>query len=314
MRRALITGASGFVGRHLSACLAERGIEVHCTDRILHQEFGPNETWHDAEIADAGRIKALVREVRPDCVFHLAALTRAGVLSELLAVNVIGTDVLLQALAEADLDPIVMIAGSSAEYGGVSSPDLPIREEAPLRPLSPYGLSKAAQGMLAFQCAVRLGLRIVRTRTFNLTGPGEPDTLVCSAFAKQIAEIEAGLREPFVETGNLKTVRDFVDVRDAVAAYTLLADKGDAGEAYNVCSGKGTVIGEILSMLAGLSKIRVRILEREDRRTPWDVPEQTGDFTKLRNAAGWLPAIPLEQSLAAVLEYWRTKIRAGDKA
>jgi GDP-4-dehydro-6-deoxy-D-mannose reductase len=286
-------------------------MEIHCCDLLNCANPYPYERWHIADITDANRIKALVREIRPDSVFHLAGLTYSAQLQGLLAVNVIGTQVLLESLAEAELNPFVMVAGSAAEYGRVSSSDLPIREEAALRPLSPYGLSKTTQDMLAFQYAMRLGLRVVRVRTFNLTGPGEPDTLVCSAFAKQIAEIEAGRREPFIETGNLKTVRDFIDVRDAAVAYALLADKAEGGEAYNVCSGKGTVIGEILSTLIGLSKISVRIKEREERRTPWDVPEQAGDCTKLRKATGWLPRIALEQSLAAMLEYWRMRIGTG---
>ena len=288
-------------------------MEIHCCDRLNCANPYPHERWHIADITDANRIKALVREIRPDGVFHLAALTYSALLPDLLSVNVIGTQVLLQTLAEADLNPFVMVAGSAAEYGRISSGELPIREETPLRPLSPYGLSKTAQGMLAMQFAVRFGLRVVRVRTFNLNGPGAPDTLACPAFAKQIAEIEAGRREPFIETGNLKTIRDFIDVRDAVLAYALLADKGEGGEAYNVCSGKGIAIGKALSGLLNLSEIRVQIVEREERRTPWDVPEQVGDFTKLHEATNWLPRITLEQSLSDVLEYWRMRIGTGQK-
>ena len=312
-KRTLITGAAGFVGRHLANHLRDQGLAVHGLDRPgvpvpadLHID------WHPCDVTNAAQVAAVVGQVQPDYVFHLAALIKSESLADLLAVNVLGTQNVLDALVAARPEARVLVTGSSAEYGLVRPDELPIREENPLRPLSPYGVSKVAQSLLAAQYVHRHNLAVIRTRTFNLTGPGEPDALVCSAFARQIAEIERGLRPPVLKVGNLESARDFVDVRDAVRAYWLVAQRGEPGEVYNVCSGVATPVRSVLDALLSLTSAKVEVQEETRRRTAWDVPMQAGEGARLEAATGWKPNISLHQSLGDLLDEWRQ--RAGSQA
>ena len=308
MSRALITGAAGFVGQHLSRYLVRQGLEVH---RLSRRPRPPRlRNWHVADLSDLATLKALLREVRPDYVFHLAALLRGASLAEMLAVNVIGSENLLTAIREVQPQARVLVAGSAAEYGLVQAEDLPITENCPLRPLSPYGLSKVGQSLLAAQHWRRYGMSIVRTRTFNLTGPGEPARQVMGAFARQIAEIEAGLRSPELQVGNLTPVRDFLDVRDAVRAYWWVVRNGQAGEVYNVCSGQGVQIKELLHTLLALVETKVEIKQMTIRFTPWDVPIHVGSPARLDSLAGFEPTFSLQESIYALLEECREKIGA----
>ena len=184
---------------------------------------------------------------------------------------------------------------------------MPIREEAPLRPASPYAVSKVAQGALALLYGPAGGMRVVLTRTFHHTGPGRGEAFAESSFARQIAEIEAGLRPPVLKVGNLEAVRDFADVRDVVRAYWMLLEKGDAGAAYNVCSGKGRRIRDLLDLLLAASSARVEVRVDPDRLRPSDVPAQVGDPSRLRAATGWEPRIPLERTLLDLLDDWRAR-------
>jgi GDP-4-dehydro-6-deoxy-D-mannose reductase len=201
----------------------------------------------------------------------------------------------------------VLISGSAAEYGYVQETDLPVSENYTLHPLSPYGLSKATQGLLAAQYWYRDQLDIVRTRTFNLTGPGEPDSLVASAFAHQIAAIESGKQAPVINVGSIHTIRDFLDVRDAVRAYWLVARNGESGHLYNVCSGEGTQINHILQTLLSLSSHGIDIVQEPARFTPWDVPVNIGDPQKIRQATGFTPKYSLLESLSTLLDEARKK-------
>ncbi|MGA2585567.1 MAG: GDP-mannose 4,6-dehydratase [Candidatus Aminicenantales bacterium] len=304
--RVLVTGAAGFVGHHLARHLQEQGLIVHGLDRPgVPPPSDLRITWHACDIIHAAQVAEVVGQVQPDYVFHLAALTKSKSLTDLLAVNVLGTQNVLDALVAARPEARVLVAGSSAEYGLVRPDELPIREDHPLRPLSPYGVSKVAQSLLAAQYVYRHNLAVVRTRTFNLTGPGEPDALVCSAFARQIAEIERGLRPPVLKVGNLESARDFVDVRDAVRAYWLVAKHGEPGEVYNVCSGKASPIRGVLEALFELTPMKVEVLEEAQRRTAWDVPIQYGDVTKLRDVTRWSQAVSLQESLRDLMDLWR---------
>jgi GDP-4-dehydro-6-deoxy-D-mannose reductase len=292
------------VGRHLAAHLAQRGHEVHGFGRRPPPDWrGP---WHTGDLTDAARVRAVVAESEPDIVLHLAGLMR-GELDELLAVNVTGTDHLLAAVRTERAEARVLVTGSAAEYGLAYENELPITERQPLRPLGHYGVSKAAQSLLAAQTALRGELFVVRTRSFNLTGPGEPDTLVCAAFAKQLVDIEQGRRSPILRVGNLDSCRDFVDVRDAVRAYAVIAESGDQGAVYNVASGHATPIRDVLDQLCKLSGVDVGIEDEPSRRVAWDVPIQRGDGTRLRRELGWTPSIDVATSLADVLADWRAR-------
>lgn len=303
--RSLVTGASGFVGRHLTDCLAAAGHVVHGFGRSRPPSW--DGAWHAGDIRDAARVRAVVAEATPDLVFHLAALTH-GDLADLLAVNVGGCHNLLAALRAERPEARVLVTGSAAEYGLATEDELPLEEHQPLRPLSPYGVSKAAQSLLAAQVALREELAVVRTRSFNLTGPGEPETLVCAAFARQLAEVQLGLRAPLVRVGNLSSRRDFLDVRDAVRAYVLVAERGDAGEVYNVSSGAAVAISDVLELLRELADVEARVEAEPARRVPWDVPVHRGDSTRLRQDLGWEPAIDLRDSLADLLDDWRVRL------
>lgn len=295
MKRALLAGASGFAGRALAALLVAEGAELHGLGRGSAPDAWPG-TWHTADIRDAEQVDAAIAAARPDAVFHLAG-TRDGTLEDLLAVHVLGLEHVLDAVGRRAADARVVIVGSSAEYGAVEGL---VGEHAPLHPLTPYGISKAAQGLLA---AAR---GAVHARTFNLVGPDLPDALAPGAFARALAEIEAGQREPVLRTGPLGTCRDYVDVRDAARAWVALATPGTDG-AYNVCSGTATAIGDVLAMLIRLSGAEVQVQEppAADAR---DVPSQTGDPSRLREATGWSAEIPLERSLVDLLDGWRSRV------
>ncbi|MDI6807910.1 MAG: GDP-mannose 4,6-dehydratase [Candidatus Eisenbacteria bacterium] len=313
----LITGAAGFVGQHLAEQLCEdgaaraEGVAVHGVDlpgipapADLYAE------WFQCDVTDAAHVAAVIGQVRPDYVFHLAALLKSESLVDLLRINVVGTQNVLDALVEVKPEARVLVTGSSAEYGLVHPGELPVREENELRPLSPYGVSKAAQSLLAVRYAYRYSMTVIRTRTFNLTGPGEPDSLVCSAFAKQIAEIEMGKSSPTLKVGNLGTERDFTDVRDAVRAYWLAIRHGKAGQVYNVSSGVATPIRDMLDTLLAMASTstRIQIQELAERRTAWDVPSQLGNAARLSEMTGWKPEIPLKQSLKDNLDSWRSSL------
>ncbi len=253
----------------------------------------------------------LLREVEPSHIFHLAALTspQAG-WDALHDVNVRGTGQLLEAVRLSGFDPAIVVAGSSAAYGAVEPGERPIGEDQPFRPRNVYAVSKVAQEMLAYSYHARYGLRVVRARPFNLTGPGESPAFVTSAFAQQIARIEAGLQQPAIEVGNLHAVRDFTDVRDAVRAYRLLGEQGRPGEVYNICSGRGIEIRWLLDTLLSLTNPGIAVNHAASRWQQADVPSQVGDAGRLVQASGWQPEIPLHADSAGRARF----VEAADAA
>jgi GDP-4-dehydro-6-deoxy-D-mannose reductase len=293
--KALITGAGGFVGPYLRRHLEEQDDEVVGTDL-------------DVDITDGEGVLRAFTEARPDVVYHLAAASHVGTSwsapVDVVRVNVEGTLNVLLAALEAKVERVVVI-GSAEEYGKVV--ELPVTETTPLRPVSPYGASKAAAEMLASHMVRGRDLGVVCVRAFNHLGPGQSDALVASAIARQVAEVEkAG--GGVVRTGDLTPRRDFTDVRDVVRAYRLLAEEGEPGEAYNVCSGRDVAIQAIADHLRSRSTVEVRFELDEARLRPVEVPVFRGDNSKLRAATGWEPTIPLEQTLDDVLEWWRAQV------
>jgi GDP-4-dehydro-6-deoxy-D-mannose reductase len=202
----------------------------------------------------------------------------------------------------------MVVVGSAEEYGLVQPHEMPLGEDAPLRPASPYAVSKVAQGFLALQYALSLGLPIVRTRTFHHTGPRRGQQFAESSFARQLAEIEAGRRDPRLEVGNLEAVRDFTDVRDVVRAYWALLEGGAPGEVYNVCSGRGVRMADLLEELVRLSGLKVEIRVDPERLRPLDVPVLVGDPGRLHAATGWLASTPLARTLRDLLDHWRERV------
>jgi len=318
--RVLITGISGFVGRHLSEHLlaAHPGVELFGLRRWRSE--APAGTPLDASVrvieGDLLDVPSLVRALqaaRPDAVFHLAASSSVAsswdTPAEMLQVNVLGTLHLLEAVRQLDLDAPVLLACSAESYGLVRKDELPIREEQPFRPVSPYAVSKAAVDLLGFQYHQTFRLRTVRMRFFNHCGPRQSARFVISSLARQIAEIEAGLRPSRIQVGNLDVRRDFVDVRDAARAYWLAAERCAPGEAYNVASGQARSIREILDLMLSLSDAVVEVEFDPGRIRPSEIDVLVGDSTRFRNATGWRPEIPFERTLADTLDHWRATLR-----
>ncbi|MBL8101260.1 MAG: GDP-mannose 4,6-dehydratase [Anaerolineales bacterium] len=302
MSCALITGISGFVGRHLQHQLAEWDWQVF--------GFDIRPTGGDVFVGDLSDRAALTRAVadcQPDAVFHLAGIIKSADSEAYYRSNLFGTLNLLDAVMQMEKRPKLVLASSSAVYGLTKSAR-PITERSPLRPITEYAVSKIAQETAALRYHYAFGLDVVIARMFNLLGPGQSPDLACSAFARQIALAEISEQAEIV-TGNLDAKRDFVDVRDAVRAFVLLAEKGEAGETYNVCSGNAVAIQQCLSEMMLRSKKQLSARVDPARVQKNDVPVQVGSFQKVQKAAGWNPRIPLNESLADLLNDWRERVK-----
>lgn len=318
--RVLITGITGFAGRYLAAYLLRHGKapEVHG----LHRRRLTRETLsvlpgrarlHRADLTQPDAVRRILRKVRPERIYHLAAESYVPASWDdpagLVGNNVLGELNLLEAVRREGLITRILVSGSSEEYGRVTGRDLPVDERTPLRPLSPYGASKIAQAHLAYPYGSRFGIAIVRTRAFSHTGPGQHERYAASGFARQVARIEAGLQEPVLRVGNLDAIRDFTDVRDIVRAYHLALERGEPGEVYNICSGQGRSIRWIVDHYVAHSRVKVRIVSDPSRVRSVDVPVMIGDAARFRKRTGWRPQIPLRRTLNELLDDWRRRIR-----
>lgn len=317
MMRVLITGITGFAGSHLADYCLERGDAevfgiIRWRSRTENIEHLQNKIqFLECDLRDATSTRDVIEEIHPEYIFHLAAQsfvpTSWRAPTESLTTNVLGELNIFEAVRKIGLKCRIQLAGSSEEYGLVREEEIPITEDSPLRPLSPYGVSKVAQDLLGYQYYMSYKMDIVRTRGFNHTGPRRPPVFVCSDFAKQIVDIEKGLKEPVIHVGNLDAKRDFTDVRDTVKAYFLALAKGKSGEVYNICSEKSWRIREILDMLIEKSKKDIEVKVDKARLRPSDVPLLLGDCSKFRKDTGWKPEIPFEQTLEDILNYWRQR-------
>lgn len=342
--RVLITGITGFAGSHLAEYILANHPEVevygacrwrsrmdHLQDlyrqgklnnlvevstdnyQNLAHLLRPNTvTLLHCDLTDAASAKRLIELVRPDRIFHLAAQSYVpgswNAPAMTMEVNVIGQINLFEAVRQAGIDPLIHIAGSSEEYGLVYPNEVPMKETNPLRPLSTYAVSKVAQELLGWQYFRSYGLKCIVTRGFNHTGPRRGEIFVTSSFAKQIAEIEKGLRPPIIWVGDLESRRDWTDVRDMVRAYWLALEKGEPGEVYNIGSGVSRRVGDMLELLLSMTDMNVEIRQDPARLRPSDVPILWADATKFKKRTGWEPRIPFEQTLRDLLDYWRAKV------
>ncbi|HET8568903.1 MAG TPA: GDP-mannose 4,6-dehydratase [Candidatus Limnocylindria bacterium] len=342
--RVLITGITGFAGSHLAEhILAEHPdaavfgtfrwrsrlenlqalrragkidvVEGRFSDGAALRNEGKKGrvTLLYCELTDPGAVDHLIGAVQPQRIFHLAAQSFVqSSFDEPLATFHINVDSqlnLLEAIRRRNEPIRVHVAGSSEEYGLVNPDEVPMKETNPLRPLSPYAVSKVAQDKLAYQYFRSHGLHVVVTRGFNHTGPRRGEIFVTSTLAKQIAEIEAGLRPPVIEHGDLTSKRDWTDVRDMVRAYWLALEKGEPGEVYNVGSGRTWSIREMLDILLSHTTAKIELREDPARLRPSDVKILWADTTKFRKATGWEPKIPFETTLRDLLDHWRERIR-----
>ena len=271
-------------------------------------------TLIESDLRDLSSVLGLVEQAHPDYIVHLAAQSFVAASwltpAETLLTNAISQMNLFEAIRQLGNRARFLVIGSSEEYGLVEPHELPIRESNPLRPLSPYAVSKVTQDLMGYQYYKSYGLDIVRARAFNHTGPRRGEAFATSNFAKQIAEIEAGLREPVVSAGDLKPTRDFSDVRDVVRGYWALLERGSVGEVYNLCSGTDWSIERVLQFLIAQSKVSgIQVRTDQARLRPSDVPVLRGCADKIEAAVGWRTRIPVERTLSDLLDYWRQRIR-----
>lgn len=346
--RVFITGITGFAGSHLAEYLQSLGtVEVFGLHRwrsrldnladleaagalhriepgvsdpaVLRSHFVPGKVnLFGGDIGDFVSLRTAIAAVQPDRVFHLAAQSHVptswNAPADTLQLNILGQLNLFEALRAVGSDARVQIAGSSEEYGLVHEDEVPMTEENPLRPLSPYAVSKVAQDKLAYQYWKSYGLKTIVTRGFNHCGPRQTENFVVATLAKQIADSEAGLREPVIEHGDLSSKRDLTDVRDMVRAYWLLLEHGEPGEVYNIGSGTTRTIREVLDGYLALTDAEITLREDPARMRPSDVKILWADDRKFRALAAWQPAIPFEQTLRDTLDYWRARaarVKAG---
>ena len=300
--KALITGVTGFAGSHLAEYLISLGnVEVHGierwrskTENIKHIEKKIN--LIECDIRDMVSVEKAIKGIKPDKIFHLAAQsfvpTSWNAPQETLTTNIIGQLNIFEAVRNSNISPSIQIACSSEEYGMVLEDEVPIKETNPLRPLSPYAVSKVGQDYLGYQYHQSYGIKAIRTRAFNHTGPRRGEVFVTSNFAKQVAEIEKNKKDPIIYVGNLEAKRDFTDVRDIVRAYWLATEKCTPGDVYNICSGKAYRIQEMLDMLLSYSKVKVTVKQDPNRMRPSDVEILLGDNTKFCKQTGWKQHCP----------------------
>jgi GDP-4-dehydro-6-deoxy-D-mannose reductase len=315
----LITGITGFVGSHLAEyCLTMPDTEVygtilshHLGDELKRIEHVKDKIiLFECDLSNRIAVQRVLSKVMPDKIFHLAAQSFVPTSwkspEDTLFNNIMSELNIFEVVREFGINPVIQIAGSSEEYGLVYENELPIKEENPLRPLSPYAVSKVAQDNLACQYYHSYGLKTVITRAFNHEGPRRGEQFVTSDFAKQIAKIEKGKQEPIIYVGNLDAKRDYSDVRDIVGAYWLATEKCKFGEPYNICSGRAWTIKSVLDFLLSKSTRKdIKIVQDPSKMRPSDVPVLLGDCSKFKKQTNWESKIPFEKTLEDTLDYWR---------
>jgi len=318
--KVLITGVTGMVGSHLADYILDHhpGVEVHGLIRWRSpldniRRIESRVTLHQGELRDLNSLVLVLQRVRPDWIFHLAAQSYVTVSfvapADTIHTNVIGTVNLLDAVRVSGLDPKIHICSSSEVYGQVTEAEVPIRETNPFRPASPYAVSKTGEDMIALQYFLSYGTKTLRTRMFTHTGPRRGNVFAESSFAKQIAEIEAGVRSNPVRVGNLESVRTVADVRDAVRAYWVLLEKCPPGEVYNIGGSRTMTIGDILEVLKGMARCKIEHVVDPALLRPSDVTLQIPDTSKFQQATGWKPEIPVETTLRDLLTYHRNRVK-----
>ncbi len=312
--KALIIGAAGFVGGHLINHLCSIGnLETFATKlktEKINNECISKENIYDLDICDDVQTKTVIDIIRPDYIFHLAAQSSVSLSWKEPAltynINVIGTINILEAIRKLELTTRILLIGSAEEYGKIERDELPINENAPIRPSNPYAVSKASQEAIARLYVQAYGMDIIMVRAFNHIGPGQSAVFAIPDFAKQIVDIENGRKEPVIYTGNLNAKRDFTDVRDIVEGYCKLMRKGIPGEIYNIGSGKSYSIKELLYKMIQISGKDIEVKNDPERLRPVDIPELKADITKIKTHTNWHHNITIDNSLEDILNYWRT--------
>jgi GDP-4-dehydro-6-deoxy-D-mannose reductase len=322
MTSILITGISGFVGGHFTQFLLKNksAFDIHGvsrsepawnfiqdTESVLHSI-----SFHQCDLLNSAKIHAIIQEIQPEYILHLASFSsvaqswRSPLTSFLNNTNAFHN--IIEAVRLQGLKTRILSIGSSEEYGIVLPGDLPLTEKKPILPENPYAVARVSEEYLAHVYAKGYNLDICCTRSFNHIGPGQSDQFVVSSMARQFAEMVVQRKKPLIKIGNGSIVRDFVDIDDVILAYDAILSKGNAGEVYNVCSGKGSSILDIVEGLSRLTGIPVKVEQDPDLIRPVDNPMLIGSYMKLHNDTGWKPAIPLEKSLEKIYGYWLNKL------
>jgi GDP-4-dehydro-6-deoxy-D-mannose reductase len=308
-RPTLVTGGTGFAGSHLIEQLVASGQNVAAFANPKGQSPAsspPGVAWHAVDLLDRSAVSRAVASISPSAVYHCGGFADVaaawGQPDRALRVNALGTHHLLEAVRQAGLDCPVLVTASALVYRPSAEP---LREDSPIAPSNPYGISKLAQEMIAARAP---GSRVFIVRPFNHAGPRQSASYVTSSFARQIAEIERGRREPVLLVGNLESRRDITDVRDTVRAYRLLVERGRPGRPYNVCSGRAYRVGDLLTTLVGLSRLQIEVRQDPARMRPADIPVVVGDPARIRSETGWQPEVPIDQTLSDLLDYWRSAL------
>jgi GDP-4-dehydro-6-deoxy-D-mannose reductase len=308
MERALVTGCNGFVGRALVGRLVAAGYEVWGVDRTDVDADFRGKRHLRGDLTDAEFVTSAIDEASPACIVHLAAQSSvAKSFDDPTSTVRDGTTPALHVLETVRLGATnarVLLVGSADEYGSVNPAQIPVREDVPANPESPYALAKVIQNQYGRMYAKLYGVDAVMTRSFNHTGPGQRDIFALPSFAKQVAEIRRGKRAAELEVGNLDVRRDFLDVRDVCDAYVVLLKKGRMGETYNVCSGDSYRVGDLLNQLCTLAGVHVSIRVDVSRLRPVDTPVLRGDPSKMRDHTGWTAKLPIQETLKSLLDYW----------
>ena len=313
MQSALVTGCNGFVGRALVGRLAAGAFEVRGVDRAESCDALAAGSYHSGDLRDAEFVGRVIDGGKTDCIIHLAA--QASVkrsFDEPVATLSDGTLPalhILNHLRETKARTRVLLVGSADEYGIVSADRMPIAETEAVNPASPYALAKSIQNQFGAMFRSLYGLDTVMTRSFNHTGPGQREEFVLANFARQVAEIKRGRREPVIDVGDLEIRREFLDVRDVCDAYVVLLKKGRSGETYNVCSGNSYRIRDLLDRMCALAGVTVKIRVDEARLRPVDMKELRGDPSKIREHTGWTAKLDIEETLKSMLEDWDQKLQ-----
>ena len=313
----LITGIQGFAGSYLAKYVIENNLaEVHGIVREkkeneLLKKIEKKIKFHECDVTEKEKLEKIVKEVKPEIIFHLAA--QASVADSLkdprksFEVNLFGTMNLLEAVKKNSPETRIIWIGSSEEYGVQEKESIPIKEESKFNPITPYAVSKIAADYLCKYYSDSMELNIIRIRPFNHTGPYRGERFVLSNWCKQVAEIEKGLKDK-IRAGNIGNIRDFSDVRDVVKAYWIAAEKGKSGEVYNVCSGTGFSLEEMLRKIISLCNKKIIIEKDNSTDNKQHIPVLIGDNSKIKKL-GWKNEIPLEQTLNDLLNYWRNKLK-----
>lgn len=312
MKKGLVIGAAGFVGKYLINEMVADDIEAYAT-KLPHEvlEDVPAKVY-DLDIMDKDAIVALLFEVRPDYIFHLAAQSSVGVAWKkpglTVDVNIKGSLNVMDAIRELYYKPRILLIGSGEEYGHIQPGETPIAETNLLRPGNIYAATKACQNMIGSIYSKAYDMELMMVRAFNHIGPGQAPMFVVSDFCKQVVEIEKGLREPVMKVGNLAAKRDFTDVRDVVKAYVKLVQIGIPGETYNVGSGNAREIRQILNLIISMSDVTIQVETDPNKLRPVDVPIIEADISKINALTGWKPEISIEQTIRETLDYWRAHL------